>query len=108
MEIGPEVSGRPARSPPIPGPHRRADQETVSINKGVRIQRDLDGDALKELTFGLRLNFTNDISAPSLRRRITGIGKFWRPKFRLPMSPFSGHEAARSFRCGNYHKSFCA
>src|SRR6266446_3720741 len=36
MEIGPEVSGNPARSPPIPGPHRRAAQETASIKRGVR------------------------------------------------------------------------
>jgi len=37
MEIGPDVSGSPARSPPIPGPQRRAAQDTVNINSGVRM-----------------------------------------------------------------------
>jgi hypothetical protein len=34
-EIGPEVSGNPARNPPIPDPHRRAAQETAIIKRGV-------------------------------------------------------------------------
>jgi hypothetical protein len=33
--MGPEVSGNPARSPPIPGPHRRDAQETAIIKRGV-------------------------------------------------------------------------